>query len=213
MGFRFRFWCAHRSECAALTSPRSFVLWWLRVVRDPDLDRRPGDFSMLASCGRSRRHGGRRLDLLLRVLGAEHVRDLRGIETIKFLEGIGAPFMLGSGCCCCGGSRTRLAASVPVLSSPSKFHTTAEFVHFFIPSLTGMVGFWATVALNIPDFTRYAESQKAQAVGQAIGSAHGDDAVFVHRGRGDFRVRGPVRRSDLGPGGCCSASSISRWWR
>jgi nucleobase:cation symporter-1, NCS1 family len=40
---------------------------------------------------------------------------------------------------------------------------------FFIPSLTGMVGFWATVALNIPDFTRYAKSQRAQIVGQALG--------------------------------------------
>ena len=40
---------------------------------------------------------------------------------------------------------------------------------FFVPSLTGMVGFWATVALNIPDFTRYARSQKAQVVGQAVG--------------------------------------------
>ena len=57
----------------------------------------------------------------------------------------------------------------PVLSAPSKFHTTAEFVRFFIPSLTGMVGFWATVALNIPDFTRYAKSQKAQMWGQALG--------------------------------------------
>ncbi len=56
-----------------------------------------------------------------------------------------------------------------MLSAPSKFHTAAEFLRFFIPSLTGMVGFWATVALNIPDFTRYAKSQKAQMVGQALG--------------------------------------------
>src|SRR6516225_12250762 len=57
----------------------------------------------------------------------------------------------------------------PVLSAPSKFQSTAEFIRFFIPSLTGMVGFWATVALNIPDFTRYAKSQKAQMWGQAFG--------------------------------------------
>ena len=56
----------------------------------------------------------------------------------------------------------------PVLSAPSKFTTPGEFVRFFIPSLTAMVGFWATVALNIPDFTRYAASQKAQVVGQAL---------------------------------------------
>ena len=40
---------------------------------------------------------------------------------------------------------------------------------FFVPSLTAMVGFWATVALNIPDFTRYAKSQRAQMLGQALG--------------------------------------------
>jgi len=57
----------------------------------------------------------------------------------------------------------------PVLSAPSKFQSTFEFLHFFIPSLTGMVGFWATVALNIPDFTRYAKSQRAQMAGQAMG--------------------------------------------
>ena len=57
----------------------------------------------------------------------------------------------------------------PVLSAPAKFQTSGEFFRFFIPSLTAMVGFWATVALNIPDFTRYAKSQKAQMVGQALG--------------------------------------------
>lgn len=57
----------------------------------------------------------------------------------------------------------------PILSQPSKFATTADFIHFFIPALTGMVGFWATLSLNIPDFTRYAKSQKAQIKGQIIG--------------------------------------------
>jgi len=57
----------------------------------------------------------------------------------------------------------------PVLSAPSRFRTGAEFFRFFVPSLTGIVGFWATVALNIPDFTRYARSQRAQMLGQALG--------------------------------------------
>ena len=56
-----------------------------------------------------------------------------------------------------------------MLATPSKFHSFAEFFPFFIPSLTGVVGFWATVSLNIPDFTRYARSQKDQMVGQALG--------------------------------------------
>ncbi len=93
----------------------------------------------------------------------------RGIETIKFLEGIGAPFMLAVGLLLLWWIARKAGGLGPVLQTPSKFHTTAEFMHFFIPSLTGMVGFWATVALNIPDFTRYARSQKAQMIGQSLG--------------------------------------------
>ena len=93
----------------------------------------------------------------------------RGIETIKVLEGIGAPFMLGVGLLLLFWITRKAGGLGPVLSSPSKFKTSAEFFHFFIPSLTGMVGFWATVALNIPDFTRYAKSQRDQMLGQALG--------------------------------------------
>jgi NCS1 family nucleobase:cation symporter-1 len=93
----------------------------------------------------------------------------RGIETIRFLEGIGAPFMLAVGLLLLWWITRKAGGLGPVLHSPGKFRTTSEFLHFFIPSLTGMVGFWATVALNIPDFTRYAKSQKAQIVGQMIG--------------------------------------------
>jgi NCS1 family nucleobase:cation symporter-1 len=57
----------------------------------------------------------------------------------------------------------------PILAQPSKFQTAGEFWHFFFPALTAMVGFWATLSLNIPDFTRYAKSQRAQIVGQMIG--------------------------------------------
>lgn len=57
----------------------------------------------------------------------------------------------------------------PILAQPSKFDTSGGFWTFFFPALTGMVGYWATLSLNIPDFTRYAKSQKAQITGQAIG--------------------------------------------
>jgi NCS1 family nucleobase:cation symporter-1 len=93
----------------------------------------------------------------------------RGIETIKFLEGIGAPFMLVVGLLLLFWITCKAGGFGPVLHTASEFHTTPEFVRFFIPTLTGMVGFWATVALNIPDFTRYAKSQRAQMVGQALG--------------------------------------------
>jgi NCS1 family nucleobase:cation symporter-1 len=93
----------------------------------------------------------------------------RGIETIRFLEGIGAPLMLGVGLLLLWWITGKAGGFGPVLSSPGKFHTFREFFVFFVPSLTGMVGFWSTVALNIPDFTRYAKNQRAQAVGQALG--------------------------------------------
>lgn len=57
----------------------------------------------------------------------------------------------------------------PILAQPSKFQTSQAFWAYFFPALTGMVGFWATLSLNIPDFTRYAKSQRAQVLGQAIG--------------------------------------------
>ena len=56
----------------------------------------------------------------------------------------------------------------PILEQPSKLQGPS-FWNYFFPALTGMVGFWATLSLNIPDFTRYAKSQKAQVRGQAIG--------------------------------------------
>ena len=57
----------------------------------------------------------------------------------------------------------------PILATPSKFTNSADFFTFFFPALTGMVGFWATLSLNIPDFTRYATSQNAQIKGQMYG--------------------------------------------
>ena len=57
----------------------------------------------------------------------------------------------------------------PILEQPAKFADSAAFFAFFFPALTGMVGFWATLSLNIPDFTRYATSQQAQVKGQIIG--------------------------------------------
>src|ERR1700720_1911983 len=60
-----------------------------------------------------------------------------------------------------------------MLSQPSAFSPggakSGQFFAFFVPALTGMVGFWATLSLNIPDFSRYAKSQRDQIVGQALG--------------------------------------------
>ena len=94
---------------------------------------------------------------------------LRGIETIRFLQGISAPFLLLIGLALLLWARAKAGGFGPMLSTPSKFQTFGEFFRFFVPSLTGVVGFWATVSLNIPDFTRYARGQRDQVVGQALG--------------------------------------------
>ncbi|MGO9642625.1 MAG: NCS1 family nucleobase:cation symporter-1 [Candidatus Acidiferrales bacterium] len=93
----------------------------------------------------------------------------RGIETIRFLQGVSAPCLLILGLALLAWARSRAGGFGLMLSAPSKFHDFRSFFRFFVPSLTGVVGFWATVALNIPDFTRYAKSQRAQVLGQALG--------------------------------------------
>lgn len=94
---------------------------------------------------------------------------VKGINSIKFLESYGAPFLLLVGFGLLAWAYINAGGFGPIFDQPSKFETTGEFWAFFIPSLTGMVGFWATLSLNIPDFTRYAKSQKSQVIGQAIG--------------------------------------------
>jgi NCS1 family nucleobase:cation symporter-1 len=94
---------------------------------------------------------------------------LRGIKTIRFLQGITAPFLLLIGLALLLWARAKAGGFGPMLSTPSKFATFGDFFRYFVPALTGVVAFWSTVALNIPDFTRYARSQRDQMVGQALG--------------------------------------------
>jgi NCS1 family nucleobase:cation symporter-1 len=60
-----------------------------------------------------------------------------------------------------------------MLTQSSQFDSegpkAGQFWSFFFPALTAMIGFWATLSLNIPDFTRYARSQRDQVLGQAVG--------------------------------------------
>jgi NCS1 family nucleobase:cation symporter-1 len=94
---------------------------------------------------------------------------VRGSESIKFLEAWAAPFLIVAGLALLGWATMRAGGLGPILDRPSKFQTTGEFLTFFVPSLTAMVGFWATLALNIPDLSRFARNQKAQVWGQILG--------------------------------------------
>jgi len=93
----------------------------------------------------------------------------RGVESIRFLQSFSAPFLLVMSLVLLGFMTQKAGGFGPMLSAPSQFHTDSSFLHFFFLSLTGMVGYWATLSLNIPDFTRYARSQESQIVGQAFG--------------------------------------------
>ncbi len=93
---------------------------------------------------------------------------LRGTESIKFLETWAAPFLIAMGLLLLGWAYTHAGGFGPILAEPSKLQG-AKFWGVFAPGLTAMVGFWATLSLNIPDFTRYAKSQRDQALGQALG--------------------------------------------
>jgi len=93
---------------------------------------------------------------------------LKGIEYIRFLQGISAPVLLLVGLLLLGWAYRNAGGFGPMLSAKSKFANTSEFLKFLIPGLNGTVGFWATVSLNIPDFTRFAKDTRGQAIGQAI---------------------------------------------
>lgn len=93
----------------------------------------------------------------------------RGVESIRFLQSYSAPFMVIMSFTLLVWMLRKAGGFGPMLSAPSHFHSTASFLHFFFPSLTAMVGYWATLSLNIPDFTRYAKSQDSQMIGQAFG--------------------------------------------
>lgn len=97
----------------------------------------------------------------------------RGMESIRHVEDYAAPFLLIIGICLLIWAYFRAGGFGPMLSQPSQFVAggpkEGRFWGFFFPALTGMVGYWATLSLNIPDFTRYAHSQRDQAMGQAIG--------------------------------------------
>jgi len=93
---------------------------------------------------------------------------LKGIEYIRFLQGISAPILLAVGLLLLAWAYRAAGGFGPMLAAPSRFGSFADFLKFLVPALNGTVGFWATVSLNIPDFTRFARDQREQMIGQAL---------------------------------------------
>ncbi|HEX8130228.1 MAG TPA: NCS1 family nucleobase:cation symporter-1 [Pyrinomonadaceae bacterium] len=95
---------------------------------------------------------------------------LKGVEGIKHLETWSAPLLLAGGAALLAWAAWRAGGLGRVLSESSALQKQQNsFWTIFPGSLTASVGYWATLSLNIPDFTRYARSQKSQMLGQALG--------------------------------------------
>jgi NCS1 family nucleobase:cation symporter-1 len=97
----------------------------------------------------------------------------KGIDCIRWLLNIKAPLLIALGLLLLAWAYRRAGGFGPILSQPAAFDAGqpkgGQFWAFFFPALTGMIGFWATLSLNIPDFSRYARSQRDQILGQALG--------------------------------------------
>ncbi len=93
----------------------------------------------------------------------------RGVNSIKLLETLCAPFLILGGIALLYWAYMNAEDMTKVFQTTSQFKTSSAFYQFFFPALTGIIGFWATLSLNIPDFTRYAKNQRAQILGQTLG--------------------------------------------
>ena len=93
---------------------------------------------------------------------------IRGSESIKLLEALAAPLLLIVAIGLVVWAVPKVSMS-ELLSVPANRPQDAAFAPYFMAALTAMVGFWATLSLNIPDFSRYARSQRSQVIGQIIG--------------------------------------------
>jgi NCS1 family nucleobase:cation symporter-1 len=94
---------------------------------------------------------------------------LVGMNAVRVFENWSAPLILLMGVWLLIWMVSRAGGLGPMFDRPSSFATNADFWKVFVPSLTGMIGFWATLSLNIPDFTRFGRGQREQMLGQVLG--------------------------------------------
>ena len=92
----------------------------------------------------------------------------RGMNLLRLVENGAAPFVLVMTAALVAWAYDAADGMGPLLAQRSKFADFGSFWKVFVPSLTGMVGFWATLSLNMPDFTRFGRSQREQVIGQTV---------------------------------------------
>ena len=113
----------------------------------------------------------RHLDLICACSGSCRCGSFcNGLEGIKKLEGWSAPLLLAGGALLLAWAVVRGGGLGHILAQSSRLQQrSVPFWQLFPAAVTANVGYWATLSLNIPDFTRYARSQRSQALGQALG--------------------------------------------
>ena len=92
----------------------------------------------------------------------------RGMEWLRHVENWAAPFVLIMTGLLVAWAIDKAHGLGTIMSAPSKLSDTHEFMKVFVPSLTATIGFWATLSLNMPDFTRFGRSQREQMIGQVV---------------------------------------------
>lgn len=92
----------------------------------------------------------------------------RGMDLVRKVENFSAPYVLVMTALLVAWSITRAHGLGAVMREGGKFRTFSEFWPVFVPSVTAMIGFWSTLSLNMPDFTRFGRSQREQAIGQTV---------------------------------------------
>jgi nucleobase:cation symporter-1, NCS1 family len=93
----------------------------------------------------------------------------RGMETLRRFENWAAPFVIAGALALFIYLVVKAGGLGPIVHQGSDLGWGSKFWHLFFPSLMGMIGFWSTLSLNIPDFTRFGASQRKQMWGQALG--------------------------------------------
>ena len=92
----------------------------------------------------------------------------RGMDLLRKVENWCAPFVLVMAVALMIWAISRANGLGAIISEGGRFNSLSEFFPVFIPSLTAMIGYWATLSLNMPDFTRFGRSQREQMVGQVV---------------------------------------------
>ncbi|MHB1845763.1 MAG: NCS1 family nucleobase:cation symporter-1 [Deltaproteobacteria bacterium] len=93
----------------------------------------------------------------------------KGMDAVRIFENWAAPLVLVLTAGLLGWAIHAAHGLGPITSRPSRFQDLRSFWPVFAPSLNAMIAFWATLSLNVPDFTRFSKDQKSQVLGQALG--------------------------------------------